>query len=114
MFLKTSKYYKLKSVKLENTKKEKGLFLFYALFLVAINMLIAPMTMTITIRAIIAGMKYRSAADCASGVEVGAVVVASLPTVRYVESLDGPYALEPAKVAIIWYVPGMLAVNGRA
>ncbi len=50
---------------------------------------------------IVAGTMYMSAAD--SGATVGAgVFVGPSPTARYVKDCDGPYALEPAKLASIW------------
>ena len=54
-----------------------------------------------TNRPAIAGTKYWSATDCA-GVAVGAGVAAASPIAKAVPADDGPYACDPAKVAVIW------------
>ena len=54
-----------------------------------------------TNRPAIAGTKYMSAADCV-GVAVGVAVGATAPIAKAVPADDGPYACDPANVAVIW------------
>ena len=44
-----------------------------------------------------------SAVSCCVG---GSVASGASSIVKYVVADDGPYALEPAKLAMIWYSPG--------
>ena len=60
-----------------------------------------PTTAIAIIMPAIAGTKYWSAIDSGSGVGV-AVAAGASSTVKYVVADDGPYALEPAKLAMIW------------
>ena len=57
------------------------------------------------------GTKYMSATEAGAIVDTGVGVADASRTAMYVESEEGPYALDPAKLAIIWYEPGTSGVN---
>ncbi len=65
-----------------------------------------PMMAIAAITPMVAGIKYRSAADCAA-VGCGACVGFTSETVNAVLDCDGQYPCEPAKVAMTVKVPGM-------
>jgi hypothetical protein len=89
-------------------KKGRGIFVLdvYGRFLISNIASTAPTKMTAIIMPATDGRKYESIV--VTGILVGSVVAAGAGSIDIaVSAYDGQYELEPAKVAMIVYCPGM-------